>query len=241
MIDYAQVKIFIDFDGTITKTDVGQEMFLRFGNPVKAQEIIDEREALKISAIETWQQLCKTVNKFDAAAFERMLDEIEFDGFFNEFIKYCEDLGIKITVLSDGLDYYINKLLKRENLEQLPVYCNKLEIGSAGEIIPVFPYTDEECRWCANCKRNHIIANSSDDDFTIYIGDGTSDVCPAQFCDYIFAKSSLLKFCEKNRISYFPYTTFRDVKILMEKLLSKKRLKKRNSAILKRREVYLQG
>ncbi|MCK5085877.1 MAG: 2-hydroxy-3-keto-5-methylthiopentenyl-1-phosphate phosphatase, partial [Melioribacteraceae bacterium] len=108
-------------------------------------------------------------------------------------------------------------------------------------LIPQFPYTDEECKICANCKRNHILNNSSDDDFTIYIGDGLSDTCPAQFVDFIFAKRSLLKFCEKNRISYFPYNNFYDIKNRLDELMKKKRIKKRHQAELKRREVYIQG
>ena len=45
----------------------------------------------------------------------------------------------------------------------------------------------------ANCKKNHIINHSSDDDITIYIGDGNSDKDAAQYCDFIFAKNDLLK------------------------------------------------
>ena len=108
-------------------------------------------------------------------------------------------------------------------------------------MIPTFPYTDEECRKCANCKRNHILANSSDTDFTVYIGDGYSDTCPAQYCDFVFAKNSLLKYCEVNRITYFPFTNFRDVQKRLNELVNKKRLKKKHQAELKRKQVYRQG
>ena len=58
---------------------------------------------------------------------------------------------------------------------------------------------------CANCKRNHILNSSSDDDITIYIGDGWSDTCAAEHCDFIFAKKSLLKYCEAKWISILPF------------------------------------
>jgi 2-hydroxy-3-keto-5-methylthiopentenyl-1-phosphate phosphatase len=144
-------------------------------------------------------------------------------------------------ILSDGLDYYINRVLEREGLSHLQAYTNKLTFSDDGNLIPEFPHTDEECKQCANCKRNHIINHSSDDEFTVYIGDGYSDACPVQFCDFIFAKKSLLKFCETNRISFSPYKNFYDVKRKLDTLVNKKRLKKRHQAELKRREVYLQG
>ena len=35
-------KVFVDFDGTITKQDVGEQMFLKFGDAEEAQNIIEK-------------------------------------------------------------------------------------------------------------------------------------------------------------------------------------------------------
>jgi 2-hydroxy-3-keto-5-methylthiopentenyl-1-phosphate phosphatase len=59
------------------------------------------------------------------------------------------------------------------------------------------------------------------------------------FCDFIFAKDDLLRYCEKERISYFPFNNFTDVIGRMETLRNRKRLKKRHQAELKRRELYI--
>jgi 2-hydroxy-3-keto-5-methylthiopentenyl-1-phosphate phosphatase len=75
----------------------------------------------------------------------------------------------------------------------------------------------------------------------VYIGDGHSDQCPAQYVDFIFAKDDLLRFCEMERITFFPYHNFNDVKIRLQSLLQKKRLKKRHQSLMKRRAVYMQG
>jgi 2-hydroxy-3-keto-5-methylthiopentenyl-1-phosphate phosphatase len=97
-----------------------------------------------------------------------------------------------------------------------------------------------DCQTSANCKRNHIINNSGEDDFTVYIGDGNSDKYSTQFCDFIFAKDDLLKHCERERITYFPFKKFEDVITKLESFKTKKRIKKRHQAELKRREIYLQ-
>lgn len=234
-------KVFIDFDGTVTKTDVGEELFLRFGDPKRAKEIISLWMEDKITSVETWERLCETVKNLNRADLNKMIDEIEIDDYFLKFLDFCESNNIEVMILSDGLDYYIERILIRENLAHLNFVSNKVQFGENMEMIPSFPHTDEECSQCANCKRNHVIENSGDDEYSVYIGDGYSDKCPAQFCDFIFAKKSLLKYCEKNRISYFPYSSFADVFKIFKKLHSKKRLRKRHQAELKRKEVYAQG
>ena len=233
-------KIFVDFDGTITREDIGEKMFLKFGDPIEAHRIIDRWIKKEITSIDTWRELCATVKNFDAKKFDLFLEEIDIDPTFKKFVDYCEKHNFELYVLSDGLDYYINRFLEREGLSHLNTYSNKLTFEGE-KLVPQFPYTDEECIQCANCKRNHIITHSSDEDYTVYIGDGYSDACPVQYCDFIFAKKSLLKFCEVNRISFSPYKNFNDVRRKLDQLREKKRLKKRHQAELKRRAVYLQG
>jgi 2,3-diketo-5-methylthio-1-phosphopentane phosphatase len=234
-------KLFIDFDGTITTVDVGEEMFLKFGDPERAFNIIDQWVKDEITSIQTWQLLCETVKNFDTGKFDEFLNSIKIDDSFIEFEQFCRSNNLDTWIVSDGLDYYINRILKNYHLEHLNLFSNRLTISETNELIPSFPYTDEECRRCANCKRNHILNNSSDTDFTVYIGDGYSDTCPAQYCDFVFAKNSLLKYCEVNRITYFPFSTFSDVQKRMNELINKKRLKKKHQAELKRKQVYLQG
>lgn len=233
--------MFVDFDGTITKVDVGEELFLQFGDPVKANEIIALWMEDKISSNETWVRLCETLVDFDIKKVNEFIDSIEIDDNFLEFVDYCKEHEIDITIVSDGLDFYIDRILTNYNLQHLKRFSNKLEIGTDNSLTPIFPFTDEECKQCANCKRNHVLNLSADDEFTIYIGDGYSDKCPAQFCDFIFAKNSLLKYCEKNRITYFPYRNFYEVRRRFDEIRNKKRLKKKMRAQLKRKEVYRQG
>ena len=234
-------KIFVDFDGTISIPDIGEAMFLRFGDVEKSKAWIEDWMNDKLNSAQVWKLLCGTIKNFDENEFDRFLDEIKIDPGFKDFVSYCETEGFEIKILSDGFDYYISKFLQREGLGHLEVFSNRLTFDNEKNLIPLFPFTDEECSKCANCKRNHLLGFSGEEDYTFYIGDGNTDICPAQFCDFIFAKSSLLRFCEINRITYFPYSTFADVTKKIDELKIKKRLKKRHQAELKRREVFMAG
>ena len=45
----------------------------------------------------------------------------------------------------------------------------------------------------------------------VLIGDGKSDACLALHADIVFAKSSLIKHCEKNNVKHHTFNTFDDV------------------------------
>lgn len=241
MVTDKSFKIFVDFDGTISKLDVGEHLFLEFGDKKYVQNLIDNWNNDQIDSCSGWRQLCSSVDVADKYAIENYLSTIEIDQTFKQFVDYCSINSMDLKIISDGFDFYINNILDREGLSNLNFSANILEFTEDKKLAPFFPNAQEDCNCCANCKRNFVLDNSSDDDYTVYIGDGQSDRCPVQYCDFIFAKDSLLKFCEVNRITYFPYSNFIDVIKKLDELKSKKRLKKRYQAELKRKEVFIQG
>lgn len=234
-----QFKIFLDFDGTITINDVGEAIFRKILNTDVVQNIVEDLLTDRISARECWENLCSTVSAIDRTEFDMFILSQKVDPTLYNFIDYCKVNEFQIIVLSDGFDYYVEKILQRENLDHLKSYCNRLTISNDGKLIPSFPFYNSECRNSANCKRNHIIDNSSEEDYSVFIGDGYSDMDAIQFVDFIFAKDDLLKFCEKQRISYFPFKNFDDIISRLNELSTKKKLKKRHQAELKRREAFM--
>lgn len=232
-------KIFLDFDGTITKNDVGEEIFNKFLNKEIVNKIVEDLLSDRISSRECWEKLCEAAPAIQKNDLDDFILSQEVDPTLQRFVEFCDGHSLELFILSDGFDYYIDKILARENLNQLKVYSNKLILDNNGKLLPVFPYYNADCRSTANCKRNHIIENSGEEDYTIFIGDGNSDKDPIQYVDFIFAKDDLLKFCEVNRITYFPFKNFNDIIDRLNELGSKKRLKKRHQAELKRREVFM--
>ena len=232
-------KIFLDFDGTITKNDVGEEIFRKFLDEDIVKKIVEDLLSDKISSRECWESLCNSASGINRNEFDEFIVSQEVESSLHLFVEYCEKNRIQLFVLSDGFDYYIEKILKRENLNHLKVYSNKLILNKEGKLIPSFPHYNADCRSSSNCKRNHIIENSGEDDYIVFVGDGNSDIDAIQYVDFIFAKDDLLKYCEVHRITYFPFKDFNDVIVKLNEFASKKRLKKRFQAELKRREAYM--
>ncbi len=232
------IKIFCDFDGTIAIEDIGNLFYREFGNKTICDEFVSKWREGKITSIECLSGECSTIRNLNLEKAYDFIDKQKIDETFIEFVKFCKTKNLDLIVVSDGIDLYIKRIFDRYSID-IKFYANSIHINNDGTAEMIFPFSDSVCLKCANCKRNHIINNSADDEITIYIGDGHSDRCPIEYVDYIFAKKDLLKYCEINRISYFPFDNFSSIQLAIEKLLSKKRIKKRNTAIQKRRELYL--
>jgi 2,3-diketo-5-methylthio-1-phosphopentane phosphatase len=233
------IKVFVDFDGTITLEDVGEAIFKKFGEPKKVNQIIENLLSDKISSRQCWDELCNSVNALNRNELNDFIDLIDVDPTFIPFAKFCSENKIEMIVLSDGFDYYIDRLFNKAGLTDLKYYSNKLFVNEEGCLNAKYPYFDNDSPTSANCKRNHIINHSSDDDYTIYIGDGNSDKEAAQYCDFIFAKSGLARFCSMEKISFYPFSDFKDVKNKLSELIKKKNLRKRHQAQLKRKSAYM--
>ena len=237
------LRVFCDFDGTTASRDVGEQLFRRFAG-AQAVEIVRGYLDGSITARQCLRRECAAVESASPEELERFIEQFALDPHFNEFVLFCEARGIPVVILSDGLDFYVGRMLRRDGLERLPFFANHLEFsqeGSSTKLVPSFPYTDSECDQCANCKRNHLLTLSADDDIVVYVGDGMSDRCPVRYADVVFAKRNLIKYCQQQNISYHEYSHFGDVRTRLEQLLQKKRIKKRREAQMARREVFLQG
>ncbi|MDA0987295.1 MAG: MtnX-like HAD-IB family phosphatase [Bacteroidetes bacterium] len=228
--------IFTDFDGTISSQDVCDNLFFEFGDFNKVSELYSKLLERNITAIDFWEKSYSTIENLTVNKIENFIKSQSIDSTFFNFCKFCEINKISLNVLSDGMDFYIKSILEKYKID-LPIYANSCKIID-GKIIPQFPFTDSECKNCANCKRNHLLTKSRDEQIIILIGNGNSDFCPAHFADIVFAKEELLKYCEKENITYHPYKNFLEIELLLQKIIQAKP-KHRQSALHARKSVFI--
>ncbi len=233
------IKVFCDFDGTVTKNDVGDLFFETFGDKDFYAQLVEKWRNYEISSREMWETIAEKVNIPDETIAEKLILSQEIDPYFVDFVSLCKSNGIEIFILSDGFDFYIKKILEKYGLSDIKFFSNKLWI-EGNKVKLWFPYPDSVCRICGNCKRNHMLTLSGDEDVIVYIGDGYSDRCPAEYADIVFGKKNLLKFCRERNIPVYEFETFKDVIEQFERFLSgRKKLRKRWQAELKRREIFM--
>ena len=201
--------VLCDFDGTISVKDVTDTLLSYFG-----QDGCDELEELWVNGkIGSQECMSKQIALMDASLEEvnQVLSKIEIDPMFKSFIDYTEQNNIPVHVVSDGLDYSIQFILKHHGIEHLPIFANKLLHDNARSWRLEFPYANKDCiKQSGNCKCNHVKKQQYFPQI-LYVGDGTSDYCVSHNVDYVFAKDKLVNYCEKNKIMHCAINSFADV------------------------------
>ena len=201
------MQVFCDFDGTISLKDTTDEILSRFAAP--EWEIIEaEWKRGEIGSAECMRRQIALIGA-SKQTLDAALDDMQIDPTFRDFVRYCEASDMPLTIISDGVDYFIHRILKRYQLEHLPVIANHLTISEDGYFALSCPHSN---RFCSNgagvckCKKINALPN-----MCVFVGDGRSDFCAASAADLLFAKSTLATYCDQQAIPYVPYTYFSDV------------------------------
>jgi len=210
------MKVFCDFDGTISVNDVGAEFFNTFTKK-KNIDIVKEWIAGKITAKECLTLECSLV-RATKEEVDKLLNNQKIETSFINFIDVLSKNNIELIIMSDGFDYYISNILKKYKLENIIYYSNRLIFYDSNRVKPEFPYYDPECPMCASCKGLQIKRLKSDNEVSVYIGDGYTDRCAVSHVDVIFAKGDFFSYCLENNILCYNFNNFNDVlKVLKEK------------------------
>ncbi len=203
--------IFCDFDGTATRRDVGYHLFKHFSGG-RNDALLPDWKAGRLS---TRDILLLEAEMVRATPDEivSFIDGFELEPTFAPFVEACRAAEVSLTILSEGMDLYIRRLLARAGLDHLAVYSN---IGHPenGGLRMEFPYKTRSCEGCGNCKAARIEEYRAATNLTapvVFIGDGYSDACGARAADIVFAKKDLKQYCHDEAILYHDFVNFQDV------------------------------
>lgn len=203
--------IFSDFDGTISKRDVGYSLFHHFSNG-KNDELLPDWKSGKMTTRDCLLAEAAMVNA-PAEEILRFIDDIELDDHFTDLIAVCKKQDIPLKIVSDGLDFYIRHLFQKYGLSDLTFYANRAELIN-NQIKIHFDHQNTSCTRCGICKGELIrkFRESQNDPYhIIFIGDGYSDACGAKEADILFAKKDLKEYCINQKIDFISYNTFNDI------------------------------
>jgi len=203
--------VFCDFDGTITRRDVGYNIFHHFSGG-KNDALLPDWKARRMTTRECLLREAAMV-KAPAEEIYRFIDQFEIDPGFGGFIDLCRRNDSPVFVASDGLDFYIEYILKKHGLGEMGLKTN---IGRPenGGLTVEFPHENKSCSHCGVCKGERIrqFREETGGAFqVVFVGDGYSDSCATGEADLIFAKKDLQRYCLAHNIAYLKYDDFYDV------------------------------
>jgi HAD superfamily hydrolase (TIGR01509 family) len=116
-----------------------------------------------------------------------------------------------VKIVSDGLDFYIRKILEIHRLSEIPYYANCTHFLKGGRMEISFPHSEEECGLCGTCKKKLIQIYRKEYDSIFFVGNGLSDRCAAREADFVFAKDSLYTYCTEQDITCHFFKDFLEI------------------------------
>jgi 2-hydroxy-3-keto-5-methylthiopentenyl-1-phosphate phosphatase len=211
----------LDFDGTITTRDVGNEIcdildsakYKKLQAQYRAKEIT-LRQYQKLM----WEGLKTSRDNFIklATGFSQLRPGVR------EFFDFCSEKSIDVFIASCGIREYIEPVLEKElgsdtrkclkevschNAEFQDNTLSKLLFRDSEALSGAWPF--DKGRWCRELKVRY-----PDNTVFIGVGNGTSDLNFVGAVDHLMATDAFARYCESNKI---PFTEFHDFFAVQER------------------------
>jgi 2-hydroxy-3-keto-5-methylthiopentenyl-1-phosphate phosphatase len=214
--DRAPVSFLVDYDGTISLIDIGDELLARhYADKRKLAEMdgLYEAGALGSRELMMWDM---DVLPRDAELLRREAAAMPQDEAFPAFVDGVRARGAQVEVVSDGLGFYVRSNLAALGVTDVPVATNDNRVADGGAGMS-FPFGHPSCFVCGTCKRERVRLHQAAGRVVVFIGDGTSDRFAAAHADMVFAKESLARICAAEGWPYDGWLRFDDVAAEVER------------------------
>jgi 2-hydroxy-3-keto-5-methylthiopentenyl-1-phosphate phosphatase len=199
--------LFLDFDNTVTIGDILDAVIERFSITARWRSWESAWQRGELSTAECLSLQIGDL-RVDAAELTRFVSDTPIDAGFPEIVDLCRDKGIPLFIVSDNFSLIVRAILKRSALGDVKVFANEL-LFDGTKPSARFPHANPRCRRCAHCKAVHFAGFASHR--TIFVGDGLSDICPAEAADVVFAKDALADHLAGAGIPFLPFASLGDV------------------------------
>jgi 2-hydroxy-3-keto-5-methylthiopentenyl-1-phosphate phosphatase len=200
----------LDFDGTVTEEDVS---FLLLDTYAGSgwRKYLDEYSAGDISVgafnkkvFGMMQADRKTLTHFVLSS-----PRVKVRPGLKDFIEYCQNKGIKVVIVSNGLTFYIEAILEKLGIDGLDIHAAENVFSSGGVRVRYLGPDGKEVD--AGFKETYTDMLCKKGYQVIYIGNGTSDIYSSRKAKYVCATADLLERCRKEKLKCYPFNDFFDV------------------------------
>jgi 2-hydroxy-3-keto-5-methylthiopentenyl-1-phosphate phosphatase len=204
------VKILVqcDFDGTVTEEDISFFLLDAFAQG-DWRRLLREYKEHKISVGEFNTKAFAMVKADKPKLLEALKGNVKVRAGFHELVNYCLEKGFRLVIVSNGLDFYVEAVLKDLRLRNIEVYAAQASFHPEGMKVQ---YVGPDGKRLEDSFKEAYTQSFLKLGYrVIYIGNGDSDVAPAKYAHHVFATGDLLAYCRENNLKYKPFETFIDV------------------------------
>ena len=206
-----------DFDDTIVTGNVGKSLLNAFAS-AEWRTIENLYSTGAITVEETNRREFALLNITKQTIEDHVFKTAELRPGFPEFLEHCASTGLNFSVVSNGVDLYIEPALRSLFSSTAQLHSAHGKITENGISIS---YLDPHGMDCQDAfKLSWLRYFKSQGQEVIYIGDGKSDISAALEADYVIATSSLEDYFRSERLNYFEFKDFYDVRQAINRILT---------------------
>jgi len=203
-------QVWLDFDGTLTRTDLLDELINRHSRN-DSWKLIEERWATgQIGSRQCLEEEFALLN-LTPGELALELERVRMDSGAADLLGALAQRRIPFAILSDGVDSFIRAILHANGLTAPLIRANA--VRHEGDSLALeCPHHRTDCiSRSAHCKCASARALADVSRESIYVGDGRSDLCAARHAEVVFAKGALARALAAEGIAFRPFETLRDV------------------------------
>ena len=127
----------------------------------------------------------------------------------NSALDLAPTKGFKLVIVSNGLEFYIKAILKEIGLENIETHAAQAQFHPSGMKVQ---YIGPDGRQLDDgFKEAYTDLFLRQGYKIIYLGNGDSDIIPAQYADRTFARGELLTYYKQNGLECIPFDSLFDV------------------------------
>jgi 2-hydroxy-3-keto-5-methylthiopentenyl-1-phosphate phosphatase len=164
------------------------------------------------------------IENLDLDVVDDYVRQQSLDPYFLDFLDFVYEQRILFGVVSQRLDRIIELILRRNGIERVSVFANRLEVEPFTLRLGFPYYNILGCDLCPSCTLHHLRRFRRPGVPLIFVAEKAADVCPAREADLIFARGALLEACRAEGLACEPFGSLRDVERILTRLIMKDEL-----------------
>ncbi|HEY45498.1 MAG TPA: HAD-IB family phosphatase [Anaerolineae bacterium] len=199
--------VFCDFDGTLTNFVIIDHLYETFAEC--GLQYAERWERGEISTMEEMESTFATVTA-SREEMERELAKVDLVPGVSEFISMCQKRGYSFAIVSDGLQWYIEYILRQHGITGLRIIASQIHF-EPGAFRFSYPWYDPEIPLRSTSKPTIIRRYQERGSKVAFVGDGTSDFEVVGVADLIYARRKLAEYCLSKGVPAIEFTDFFDL------------------------------
>jgi len=197
-----------DFDGTITEEDMGYLLLDSFASEDWRRLLTEYRQGrMSVGYFNTKSFATVKADRQTLLKFVR--SKVKIRAGFHELLAYCRRKGFRFVIVSNGLVFYIEAILRHVGIDNIDILAAQANFTPKG--IDTKYIGPEGNQIQDGFKEAYTRLFLSRGYRIVYVGNGASDIPSAKQAHHIFARGELLTHCKQTNINSTPFVDLNDV------------------------------